>query len=133
MPKFLATPLAMTREFFSSNAGYGPVGSPQDYEERQTIEVEAPSVQHVLNEVWRTFQNVDDNWLCPDNGRSLMVGDVIRVANEYGENVTLHKVDSVGFEEVRSLKTIFPRATEAMQNSNITYEDIVADSTRDPE
>lgn len=126
MAKFLATPLAMTQDFFRSNAGYGPVGTSQDYEERQTIEVEAETVDYVLDIVWETFQNIEPPRMCPDGGRSLMVGDIIRVANEYGENVTLHKVVSIGFEEVRSLKTIFPRCTEAMCNNDITYEDIVA-------
>ena len=127
MTKFLATPLAMTQDFFRTNAGYGEVGTPQDYVERQTIEVEAQSLRFAAEETWKVFQNIDENRLCPDGGRSLMVGDIIRLRNCDDETETLMRVASFGFEEIRSLKTIFPRAVEAMQNPDLTYEDIVAD------
>jgi hypothetical protein len=127
MTKFLATPLAMTQEFFGKTYGYGDVGTPQDYVERQTVEVDAIDVPDALCKVWEIFQNIEAPRLCPDGGRSLMVGDIIRVTNTYGENAELHRIDGVGFSPVRSLKTIFPRAVEAMQNPNLTYEDLVAD------
>lgn len=136
MARYLATPLEMTTEFFRNNAGYGPVGTPQDYNERQSIEVEDGGRNGPLEEVWRTFQNIDENNLCPDGGRSLMVGDLVRMVDLDGEKidrVRLFKVASCGFEQVSGLKSVFPHVMEAMQNPDLTYEDIVAMDSRDPE
>jgi hypothetical protein len=129
MPKFLATPLAMTQSFFQETFGYGEVGTPQDYVERQTIAVEAETLTDVLNKTWDTFQNVEHPHVCPDGGRSLMVGDIIRVSNEHGEDVVLRRVASFGFEEVRSLKTIFPRATDALNGKydDVSYAEIASE------
>lgn len=129
MTKFLATPLAMTTEFFSKTAGYGDVGTPQDYTERQTVAVDAEAVDEVLNIVWERFQNIEAPRMCPDGGRSLMVGDIIRVTNEFGEESGLHKVAYFGFEEVRSLKSIFPHTVAALNGEydDMSYAEIASE------
>ena len=119
--QYLATPLAMTQSFFQETLGYGEVGTSQDYVERQTVAIDEPTVVDVLNHVWDLFQNVGPGHMTPDGGRSLMVGDIIRVTDVNGENVTLHRVDSCGFSEVQSLKSIFPRATAALRGE---YDDM---------
>lgn len=50
-----------------------------DYEERQTIEFGADDADAACERAWTTFQNIDETHQCPDGGRSLMVGDMVRV------------------------------------------------------
>ena len=52
------------------------------YEERQTIVVDAEDAHAACEMAWQTFQNIDENWQTPDRGRSLMVGDMVRLENE---------------------------------------------------
>lgn len=105
--KFKATPLAMTQKFFKEMFGYDVIGITSDYEVRQTIEVEAGTRIGACDKVWQVFQNVDDDWLCPDNGRSLMVGDIVKLepadVDEDGEGVSYHRIASMGWDRLKGL------------------------------
>lgn len=108
MPKFIATPYCMTEHFFRIDAGIGLasndgqlVGKADDYKARQSIEVDAPHTIAAANTVWRTFQNIDDDWCCPDDGRSMMVGDLIKL-EEVDGGTTWLRVAMVGFDKIEA-------------------------------
>jgi len=56
-----------------------------DYEERQTLEVDVKDGEAACERAWTVFQNIDENHSTPDDGRSLMVGDLVRVTTESGD------------------------------------------------
>lgn len=43
--------------------------------------------------IWRTFQNVDEDRMPPDGGRSMMVGDVVEIDTDYGHETTKDNYD----------------------------------------
>ena len=51
----------------------------KNYDERQTIVAEADDAHAACESAWKAFQNIDEEWMTPDGGRSLMVGDMVRV------------------------------------------------------
>ena len=104
MPYYDATPFAMTTEFFSGAGGlagltgeYGELMS-SNYSERQTVQVEGKTPKAAAEQVWEIFQNIDDDHLTPDDGRSLMVGDLVRL-RENGTDTWL-QVATFGFKVV---------------------------------
>ncbi len=87
--KFLVTPLAMSEEIFLKDpmASFArpdshTVQAISDYENRPETEVEADEILAACEKVWTMFQNIDEDHLCPDDGRSLMVGDMLKVTDE---------------------------------------------------
>lgn len=97
MPKYLATPLAMTMNHFATSHGFR-IGTASDYEERMTIEVDAECIKQALSHTWKAFQNIGDGWMTPDDGRSLMVGDLIKITD--GRSVEIHVIKMIGFEKI---------------------------------
>ena len=60
------------------------VGAIDEYDARQEIEVEAESAHAATEDVWKVFQNINEDHCTPDNGRSLMTGDLVRIIGENG-------------------------------------------------
>lgn len=77
-----------------------------DYDERQTIDADVTDAHAACEIAWQTFQNVDENWQTPDGGRSLMVGDMVRVTDGAG-NATWWICCSLGWTE-----TLAPNDTD---------------------
>lgn len=50
-----------------------------NYDERPAIEVDVEDAHAACECAWATYQNIDETRQCPDRGRSLMVGDMVRV------------------------------------------------------
>jgi hypothetical protein len=55
-------------------------------------------VAKICNDMWRIFQNIDENHLTPDDGRSMMCGDIVEISNASGS--TYHMVASIGWKRV---------------------------------
>lgn len=51
------------------------------YDERQTINITSQDEDFACEIVWNEYQNLE-NKTTPDNGRSLMVGDMVRLVDE---------------------------------------------------
>tara|TARA_B100000929_G_scaffold66801_1_gene50923 strand:+ start:1249 stop:1599 length:351 start_codon:yes stop_codon:yes gene_type:complete len=66
-----------------------------DYEERPALEFGADDADAACERTWATYQNIDESRQCPDGGRSLMVGDMVRV--ECAGTVTWWICCSVGW------------------------------------
>lgn len=84
--KYHVTPYCMTRAILTSDPmamlareNRHTVHPLSSYEKRQMIEVDAADEHAACECAWSTFQNLDDDHLCPDGGRSLMVGDMVEV------------------------------------------------------
>lgn len=89
--KYNVTPLCLTREITSADpmATFATdekhtVQAITSYEERQTIEADVSDAHDACEQAWKVFQNIDENWKTPDGGRSLMVGDMVRLESEEG-------------------------------------------------
>ena len=50
-----------------------------DFDKRQSFEFEG-SPEDGATEAWRRFQNIDDDHIVPDGGRSLVIGDLACVS-----------------------------------------------------
>ena len=96
--KYIATPHCMTTEFFQANTGWGDHGEMADYEPRLTVQVEADSPTSAASQIFTQFQNLDDDHLTPDDGRSLMVGDLVMLQEPYGSKVHWLKIEPIGFK-----------------------------------
>lgn len=70
------------------------------YKERQTIEVDADDEHDACEALWTRFQNLDEDRLTPDGGRSLMTGDMARIEND--GRVTWWICCSIGWTETRA-------------------------------
>src|SRR3546814_13725240 len=46
--------------------------------------LEAPSPDHALEQCWELYQNIDSNYHTPDNLRSLMTSDMVKLIAEDG-------------------------------------------------
>lgn len=68
-----------------------------NYDERQTIVAEADDAHAACECAWKAFQNIDEDWKTPDGGRSLMVGDMVRV--QLGDTTTWWICCSFGWTE----------------------------------
>lgn len=53
-----------------------------DYDLRLTIQVEAEDEHDACGKAWTVYQNIDDDRMTPDGGRSLMRGDMLLVIDE---------------------------------------------------
>lgn len=74
---------------------------PRDlYKERQTIEVDATDPHDACEALWMRFQNIDEDRLTPDGGRSLMTGDLARI--EHDGRTTWFVCCSVGWSETKA-------------------------------
>jgi hypothetical protein len=105
--KYGAMPLFMTDGFFrESDAGYGPVGDSTNYISKPSMEVEGDTPEAACEQVWSTYQNIDENRKTPDGGRSMMVGDLVLLQGQGSNDVRLYRAASVGFEPAR-----FPNTT----------------------
>ena len=49
------------------------------YDERPAIDTDAEDAHAACAHAWGAYQNLDEDHRCPDGGRSLMVGDMVRV------------------------------------------------------
>lgn len=96
--KFAATPLTMKAAYFAASyenttrAGFGT-----DYDVRKTIEVEGESAAWAAEQVWMAYQNIDEERRTPDRKRSMMVGDLVQLIDDRGEE-TLWIVSGLGFK-----------------------------------
>lgn len=100
--QIIATPFCMTPEYFRKVAQHGldlPVGSRSDYDHRLSERYDESEVETVLEKVWERFQNLEDPHVCPDGGRSMMVGDLVRLDFEDGSKA-YHMVAAMGFKSV---------------------------------
>jgi hypothetical protein len=104
--KFKATPYEISRKAVESDPyatfvypGRYKVQKMEDYLERQSIEVKCESAKWACEELWKTFQNIDENWHTPDNKRSLMTGDLARIEDETGK-VSWYICASIGWIEI---------------------------------
>lgn len=87
--KYHVTPYCMTRSTLTSDPmamlardNRHTVHPLSGYEKRQTIEVNVADEYAASECAWSTFQNLDEDYMCPDGGRSLMVGDMVQVVDE---------------------------------------------------
>lgn len=68
-----------------------------EYQERATIEIDlVGDVESSVEQVWIRFQNIDDDHLTPDGGRSMMTGDLVRIVDD-GERESWWIACSIGF------------------------------------
>ena len=89
--KYIMTPFCLTRDIMMKDP-MATFARPEKhvvqplsgYEERQTIEIEEDSDLSACENIWNVFQNLTEDHLTPDGGRSLMVGDMVRM-NKDGE------------------------------------------------
>ena len=106
------TPYAMTSAAIQQNPGMMMhndeplIGAEEDYEARQSIELtheQARLSPDVIGEIaWGAYQNIDENRLCPDKGRSMMMGDLVLVEVN-GKKPVWMIVAAMGFENVTRL------------------------------
>jgi hypothetical protein len=96
-----AVPYCLTQEGIrETSAGWalpaGGIGPRHWYEERRAVEIpqSIKSDEEAAEYVWTIFQNISADHKCPDGGRSLMMGDLVRV----GDNWLV--VEAVGFKRV---------------------------------
>src|SRR3546814_17091126 len=55
-----------------------------EYDVRLSHDLEAPSPDHALEQGWELYQNIDSNYHTPDNLRSLMTSDMVKLIAEDG-------------------------------------------------
>ena len=94
-----ALPLFMTDDFFRQTGGYAAsCGTRADYEEREVQSFDPPmeSARQAAERVFHIFQNIDENHMTPDAGRSMMVGDCVELTDSNGTK-TLLRCESFGF------------------------------------
>lgn len=60
------------------------VGAIDEYDVRLSHDLEAPSPDHALEQCWELYQNIDSNYHTPDNLRSLMTSDMVKLIAEDG-------------------------------------------------
>jgi hypothetical protein len=53
------------------------VQAQSDYDLRATIQIEAEDEHDACAKAWMLYQNIDDDRMTPDGGRSLMKGDML--------------------------------------------------------
>lgn len=107
-----ATPFVLTREAMTAKPelmlqrSNPTLGAVEDYERRDTLVLTADqatqSNEDIAEIVWSRFQNIDDDHLCPDGGRSLMMGDLVYVQVEGREPAWLIAM-AMGFQDVTDL------------------------------
>lgn len=96
-----AQPLFMTPAYFAAGGAFKPgIGTRADYEERAPVTFH-PGRERALaaaEHVFHVFQNIDENHMCPDVGRSMMCGDLVELTDSDGNKVVL-RCATVGFDE----------------------------------
>lgn len=94
----------MTTAYFEKAVrnGFGlmiPLGIRDDYDVRTSEVYRENDAAKVLERVWNRFQNIEPPHVCPDGGRSMMVGDLIGL--QYADGSTgFFMVAAVGFTAV---------------------------------
>lgn len=106
------TPYTITSAALSANPGLmlqfrdAKIGDASYYEARQPIEItdeQAAGDAEAIGEIaWATYQNLDEDRMCPDDGRSMMVGDLVLVERE-GQPDTWVVVAPMGFKDVTDM------------------------------
>ncbi len=103
--KFETTPFTQNRRgmlanadiLFPSATNYR-VGPAAEYDERQTVSVDAADPEEALALTYLRFQNVEDDHQTPDGGASIMKLDLIRLDD--GRNVTWWTCCTFGWHQV---------------------------------